>query len=999
MKKRYLNYLVIAAILFLTGCRNEDINVTSLSMLEGGKTFAVPTGTVADQFVLKRFPDAKIEYYNSVLDCALAVKGGKASAAVYDKPVLLNIAGKNEGLTVLDEMLVDDNYGFAVQLNNGKLKSTIDEVLDDLKKSGKYEEMSKRWFPKSGNPAPMPKIELSGENGILKFGTAAVTEPMSFVDGNRQIVGFDIEFATYIAQKLGKKLEIINMEFGAMLPALISGKVDMIGAGLSITEERAKSVLFSNSYYLSGIAAIVKSPATVSSNQTEKAVKMSSINDIKDKKIGVLMGSVHDAYTKTYYPNSTIMQYQSIPDMLLSINSGKTDVAFFDHSSLKDILASNKDLDILAANVFTIPIGAGFNKNSVELREKFNLFLKEIKSNGIYNQMIDRWMDKSSSNVPEMPEIKSSKTNGTLKVGIVSDLGLPFTILVDGNLRGFDVELSKRFSAFIGKEFVTVDLPFGSMLASLSTNKIDMITCSLMITEERKKQIDFSDPYYESGACVIAKKMNIAGLSTGKLTKLDDLAEKRIGIFSGTVHDAFLTKKYPKASISRFEGTADLILSVSTGKIDAAMLDLITAKILLKRNSDLAILCDNAFDSPLGVGFNKNKSALRNEFNIFLKEIKQDGTYEQMHKRWFEDDPEQAVMPPFKNPSSNKKLVVAVSVEDLPYVAFMNGSFVGFDIEMIRLFAERRNYNLKIITMEFPSLIAALAAGKADMITDGISISKERAEQIDFSDSYAEFKTAVVVPKTSMAKYAGEQEKVSKLSFWKKISNSFYNNIIREQRYLLITDGLKITVIISIFAALVGTILGGLICFMRMSKRRALSAFAKLYISILRGTPVLVLLMIIYYIVFASVNINPVLVAIFAFGLNFAAYVSEMFRTSIASVDNGQKEAGIAGGFTKVQTFVYIIIPQALRHVLPVYKGEFVSLVKMTSIVGYIAVQDLTKASDIIRSRTFDAFFPLIMAAVIYLVIAWLLTWALDYVEISVDPKRKKIKRAEEVIQ
>jgi polar amino acid transport system substrate-binding protein len=181
-----------------------------------------------------------------------------------------------------------------------------------------------------------------------------------------------------------------------------------------------------------------------------------------------------------------------------------------------------------------------------------------------------------------------------------------------------------------------------------------------------------------------------------------------------------------------------------------------------------------------------------------------------------------------------------------------------------------------------------------------------------------------------------------------------------------------------------------------MSASAILSGFAKLYIALLRGTPVLVLLMIIYYVVFASVNINPVVVAIFAFGLNFGAYVSEMFRTSIESIDKGQTEAGIASGFTKIQTFIYIIVPQALRNVLPVYKGEFISLVKMTSIVGYIAVQDLTKASDIIRSRTFDAFFPLLLAAFIYLVIAWMLTWALGYVELSVDPKRKRTIRIRE---
>jgi len=164
---------------------------------------------------------------------------------------------------------------------------------------------------------------------------------------------------------------------------------------------------------------------------------------------------------------------------------------------------------------------------------------------------------------------------------------------------------------------------------------------------------------------------------------------------------------------------------------------------------------------------------------------------------------------------------------------------------------------------------------------------------------------------------------------------------------------------------------------------------AKVFISVLRGTPVLVVLMIIFYVVFASVDIDPVFVAVIAFGLNFAAYVSEMFRTGIEGVDRGQTEAGIAIGFSKVKTFIYIVLPQATRRILPVYKGEMISLVKMTSIVGYIAVQDLTKASDIIRSRTFDAFFPLIMVAVLYFLISWLLMVTIGYIERVTNPKAK----------
>ncbi|MEN6459950.1 MAG: amino acid ABC transporter permease, partial [Syntrophomonas sp.] len=209
-------------------------------------------------------------------------------------------------------------------------------------------------------------------------------------------------------------------------------------------------------------------------------------------------------------------------------------------------------------------------------------------------------------------------------------------------------------------------------------------------------------------------------------------------------------------------------------------------------------------------------------------------------------------------------------------------------------------------------------------------------------------------------------------------------------RYSLIVNGLKVTAIISLLSVIFGTLLGALVCLMRMAKNRVLKAIARVYISILRGTPVLVLLMLIFYVVFASINIDPVIVAVIAFGMNFAAYVSEMFRTSIESIDKGQREAGIASGFTALQTFIYIIMPQAVRQVLPVYKGEFISMVKMTSVVGYIAVQDLTKASDIIRSRTFDAFFPLVLVAVLYFVMSWLLALALDYIGLKTDPKRNR---------
>lgn len=225
-----------------------------------------------------------------------------------------------------------------------------------------------------------------------------------------------------------------------------------------------------------------------------------------------------------------------------------------------------------------------------------------------------------------------------------------------------------------------------------------------------------------------------------------------------------------------------------------------------------------------------------------------------------------------------------------------------------------------------------------------------------------------------------------------ELAQGFQRNILHECRYLLILDGIRTTALIAIGSVLWGTCFGGLICRMRMSRTAWLVIFAKSFIAVVRGTPLLIILMISFYVVFASVNISPVWVAVIAFGVNFAAYSAEIFRSGIEGVDRGQTEAGLALGFTVTQTFIYVIGPQALQRILPVYKGEIINQVKMTSIVGFIAVQDLTRAADIIRSRTFDAFFPLVMVAVLYFLISWILLMALTRLEQRLAPERKRVR-------
>jgi len=206
------------------------------------------------------------------------------------------------------------------------------------------------------------------------------------------------------------------------------------------------------------------------------------------------------------------------------------------------------------------------------------------------------------------------------------------------------------------------------------------------------------------------------------------------------------------------------------------------------------------------------------------------------------------------------------------------------------------------------------------------------------------------------------------------IGESVYQTIIYDNRYKFILEGLFNTMIIAIFAVILGTIIGILVALIRNNydrnkKMKILNTIVKWYVDIIRGTPVVLQLMIIYYVVFKSVDVSVVLVGILAFGINSGAYVSEIIRAGIQSIPIGQTEAGYALGLKYNQVMSYIVLPQAFKNVLPALGNEFITLVKETSVGAYIGIIELTKASDIIASRTYDYFFPLILIATIYLII------------------------------
>ena len=219
-------------------------------------------------------------------------------------------------------------------------------------------------------------------------------------------------------------------------------------------------------------------------------------------------------------------------------------------------------------------------------------------------------------------------------------------------------------------------------------------------------------------------------------------------------------------------------------------------------------------------------------------------------------------------------------------------------------------------------------------------------------------------------------------AFFTKIGDSFYQSVIYDNRYKFILEGLCNTIIIAIGAVFIGIIVGIITALIRSyydktNKLKIVNKISKLYIDVIRGTPSILQLMIIYYVIFKSADINIVFVGILAFGINSGAYVSEIIRAGINSIDSGQMDAGYALGFD----YFKVILPQAIKNILPALGNEFITLIKETAVGAYIGIVELTKASDIIASRTYDYFFPLIIVAIIYLIITLSLTKVVNIVE------------------
>jgi len=477
--------------------------------------------------------------------------------------------------------------------------------------------------------------------------------------------------------------------------------------------------------------------------------------------------------------------------------------------------------------------------------------------------------------------------------------------------------------------------------------------------------------------------------------QLNDTGMK-VGVMTGTAAMFSLEKVLPEAEEVYLDDLPTAIESVRQGKIDALVYDRMQLEYAIESGAEGVHLIEEDLDEgvPIAVGISPVTSIpdFTDKLNKFISEIKADGTLDDMYKRWVILKEEK--MPDIESPKDpGFELVVGTTGLAPPYSYYIGEDISGYDIELAHRFAAWLGADLKFMIYDYRSIINAAVSGDVDCIMANLNVTSERKESIDFSDPLYQEKVGILVRDEEQAETGGTDaisaSDDKKIGFPGSIAESFNKTFIRESRWKMFVIGILNTLIITVLSILFGTVLGFAVFYACRNGNVIANKVTKFMLWLVQGMPVIVLLMILYYIIFAKASIGGMAVAVIGFTLIFAAAVFGLLKIGVGAVDNGQYEAAYALGHSYRDTFFKIILPQALPHVLPAYRGEIVGLIKATSVVGYIAVQDLTKMGDIVRSRTYEAFFPLIAISVIYFVLEWLIGIVVSHMELKYDPKQR----------
>lgn len=803
----------------------------------------------------------------------------------------------------------------------------------------------------------------------------------------------------------GYALKVEHVSITGIVAGLNAGKYDMANCA-NKTPEREAVVLFATTPNIkSGNVLVVKNATNTSSS-----AMFTNKSQLAGKRIGAMTGTLNPEIAKENVPTAKIVQFDNMSDTLIALKTHKIDAICTALPVARSMMLENDDIAYCGEQLTYLDVSPIFPKTEKgkKLCNQYSDFIKPLWEDGTIQQLDAKWFSKDDSKkfVEDYSSLPSP--NGTLKMAV--DLSIvPFVYMKDGKITGYDIDCAVKFCKAYGYGLEIVPMQFGAIIPALQSGKCDFGASSIAYTKERAENVLFSYPNAKTGNVLLVMKSKQKTLNA-TYTDISQLNGKRVGVTAGALNDQLVKEKIPDAEIVYFITLGGMATALSAGKIDAFSCGLSAALFMMREDYDFVYLPQQLRNTERRVAFAKTERGkkLSEEYAMFLEGLWENGTMAQLVDKWIdgEDETLRVVEDYSHLPATNGTVTMAVDPSTTPYIYIKDNRVQGYDMELALMFCKAKGYGLKVVRMTHNGLLGSLETGKCDF-SNAMDYTEGRNENILFSSvPNAKSSNVVVVNKVkpkvnkpeATPKEAPEQvetnepEESEEPTFWEDLAASFEKTFIREERWKLFAEGIGNTMMITVLSIMGGILLGFTAFMLCRTGNPIANAITKFSVWLIKGTPYVVLLMILYYVIFGSVNIPGIWVSVIAFTMTFGTSVYRMLMFGTGAVERGQTEAAYALGFTDMQTFFTVILPQAALHFMPSLREEVTMLIKSTSIVGYIAVQDLTKMGDIVRSRTYEAFFPLIAVAVIYFVLAGILNIIVTIIDYRITPSRRKPK-------
>ena len=932
----------------------------------------------------KAFPLARFREFENISEIYPSLETGAVDAIAFDRPGLDYAQRMRDIFVLMPENYAEGHVAIAVAPNKPELLPNVNAFLREYFSSGLYDNMYTRWI-KSKDPE-MPKIQAPlNPAGKLIIATEDANEPMNFIDSAGMPSGFDVELIYRLAAAFNMAVEIRVMPYLDLFTAVETGSVDLAVACMDKTN--ARNILFSEDYI--DCPAGILTRKNIYKPAAGASAAFRTPQELAGGFAAILAGSKYAAECREMLPDTKFILADSRESACTLLISGKIDSLLMEEPLARSCTALYPETQIASvirreAYSFAMPQGS-------PLSRAINRVITELKNSGELMEMTSKWCSAE----PEKQEFNSlyerddvPMVNGILRYATTPGSTPLCFMSGDGTMLGLEIEIIRRAAHEFGMELQIIPVRRDMLMDALRAGQVDVAGGMLSQDMGKTENIEFSETYYEGGAVLVTNIPHdeyVFGI-----TRLNQLAGKRVGVLPFTFAAAELDAKIPDAVPFYANQRQDLFYLLGAGKIDALLIDEPLARSMLSFYPQFVQIPEFVTHIDYAFFFPASRKEVSEAFSRQVRAMKKNGTLKALQNKWMSPTGADAALPPQPDDAPYGVLRMGVLIDREPFACIRNGQLAGFELELARQAAFSMGYLVEFVRLTPETFEKAILNGEVDFAAAEINSAFTSSGKLVYSEPHYHGGLVIITPDKTKTRQV-HMALIPQIKFFlKEQAFSMHRALWKDNHMRKILGGFKNTLLITACAVVLGTLLGIPLCMLRQSKRKRFSVPANIVCALIYNIPILILLMGMYYVVLRRFGFLPLTAALVVFVLRFTASTCRLYMTTLDYIGGVQLDAARALCLRPMTFFRRVIVPQAAAYLAKPFREEIIRLVELTTVVGYISVWDLTKEVDWIRGRTYESFFPIAFATILYFLLSLSLIAVISLISKKFEASIKK---------